>query len=57
MMKKHLKIFASIFLLSGFLVACADGEEPVEEPMAPDVPGEEAPGDGMDPGTDTDEGL
>lgn len=57
MMKKHLKIFASIFLLSGFLVACADGEEPAEEPMAPDVPGEEAPGDGMDPGTDTDEGL
>lgn len=56
-MKKPLKLFASILLLSGFLVACADDEAPAEEPMTPDVPGEEVPGDGMDPGTDSEEGL
>ncbi|GGN65695.1 hypothetical protein [Oceanobacillus indicireducens] len=57
MMKKQLKILASIFLLSGFLVACADAEDPAEEPMTPDVPGEETPDGGVDPSADTDEGL
>lgn len=58
-MKKNLQILASVFLLSSFLVACADDGENQEEPITPDVPGEEMPEDGMetDPGTETDEGL
>lgn len=56
-MKKNLKIAASIFLVSGFLVACADGEEPgePEEPMAPDAPTEQMPEEDDD--METDEGL
>lgn len=55
MMKKKLTIFASTCLLSGFLVACSDGEEQEpEQPIAPDVPEEQAPQDGneTDPGTE-----
>lgn len=43
-MKKALKGFAAIFLLSGFLVACADGDNP-DVPVNPDVPNEQMPGD------------
>lgn len=54
-MKKKLTIFASTCLLSGFLVACSDGEEQEpEQPIAPDVPEEQAPQDGneTDPGSE-----
>ena len=44
-MKKFLKVFAATFLLSGFLVACADGEGDPGVPGNPDTPGEQTPGD------------
>jgi hypothetical protein len=52
-MKKNLKIFLSIFLVSGFLVACGDGGNQ-EEPVTPDTPSEQAPedGTGTEPGTE-----
>lgn len=53
-MKKTIKTIISVFLLSLFLAACAEGESP-DEPIGPDVPGD-APGNEIDPGTE-DEGM
>lgn len=48
-MKNSLKFSAALLLLTGFLVACADGESP-EVPVNPDVPNEQMPGDDTDTG-------
>lgn len=48
-MKNSLKFSAALLLLSGFLVACAEGESP-EVPVNPDVPNEQMPEDETDTG-------